>query len=149
VTELATARAIAAPAPQLRPDQRIRLGIEVLAAYLAVRRAMAHERLPALVERLRATPPRRRRLPLANPDVDGERLGSAVTRTLVRSGPASRCLVRALVLMRLLAARGVVRGELVITVLPNESTLDAHAWIELDGRPLLAPAPDHERLLVL
>jgi len=58
--------------------------------------------------------------------------------------------MRALVLLSLLARRGT-DGTLVIAVLPTgELKLNAHAWIELDGRPLLTPATsEYGRLLTL
>jgi hypothetical protein len=58
--------------------------------------------------------------------------------------------MRSLVLLRLLARRGAA-GSLVIAVRPNEDlSLDAHAWVELQDSPLLAPATDdHGRLLTL
>ena len=54
--------------------------------------------------------------------------------------------MRSLVLLRMLARRGVV-CRLVIGVRPGE-TLEAHAWIEHDGHPLL-PTLGYERLTVL
>jgi hypothetical protein len=58
--------------------------------------------------------------------------------------------MRSLVLLRVLARRGA-SGSLVIAVRPSEDlTLAAHAWVELDGVPLLAPATaDHGRLVTL
>lgn len=66
------------------------------------------------------------------------RLSRAVSRGL-RIGPwQPRCLIRSLVLYRLLRAQGDA-AELVIG-LPNRAlTSDAHAWIELLGRDVGPP----------
>ncbi|HYC35091.1 MAG TPA: lasso peptide biosynthesis B2 protein [Usitatibacter sp.] len=52
-------------------------------------------------------------------------------------GTARRCLARSLVLHRLLSERGHA-CELRIGVRLDEANLDAHAWIELGGKPLNA-----------
>jgi hypothetical protein len=77
-------------------------------------------------------------------------LARAVVRTLEAHPVDSRCLMRSLVLLRVLARRGV-SGELVIAVRPEVSdTLGAHAWVEVRGEPLLAPAgSEHGRLVTL
>jgi hypothetical protein len=60
----------------------------------------------------------------------------------------SRCLMRSLVLTRLLARRGI-ESRLVISVRPGER-FAAHAWVEHDGVALLpADAPQSERLVTL
>lgn len=143
-----TATELGVPAPRLSAGQRLRLGMEILSAYLAVRRLSSRERLPAVVESLRAAPGAAESSPLPDPRVDGVRLGRAVIRTLVLTPGGTKCLMRSLVLLRLLARRGS-GGELIIAVLPGPAVLDAHAWVELDGRPLLPPGEEHERLLVL
>ena len=76
----------------------------------------------------------------------GRRLGQPVRRTLDPLPWDSRCLMRSLVLLRMLARRGVV-CQLVIGVRPGEK-FEAHAWIEHDGHPLL-PTLGYERLTVL
>ena len=91
---------------------------------------------------------RPRRQPVdAAPD-DGARLAAAVVRTLEPLPVDSRCLMRSLVLLRVLSRRGVA-GSLVIAVRPEErDRLDAHAWVEVAGRPLLAPAGMQDGRLV-
>ena len=76
----------------------------------------------------------------------GRRLGQPVRRTLDPLPWDSRCLMRSLVLLRMLARRGVV-CELVIGVKPGEK-FEAHAWIEHEGHPLL-PTLAYEPLTVL
>jgi hypothetical protein len=59
--------------------------------------------------------------------------------------------MRSLVLLSLLARRGG-SAQLVIAARPagEQIPFEAHAWVELRGRPLLAPAADdHGRLLTL
>jgi hypothetical protein len=56
--------------------------------------------------------------------------------------------MRSLVLTGLLARRGI-ESKLIVAVRPG-SDFAAHAWVELDGRPLLEPAlPPFERLAEL
>lgn len=136
------------PAPRLDLGQRLALGAEIFRAYLAVWRLRRRRGLPAVIDGLRAVPIRTG-LPLPDPPLDGIRLGRAVIRTLTIAPGGRRCLTRSLVLLRLLARRGVVEGELIVAVQPGSTTLDAHAWIELDGRPLLPPGSGYERLLTL
>jgi hypothetical protein len=125
-------------------DLRIRVALEIVATYLRVRRRMLRGDVREVVAWLR------------NGAVDahdpyvayriGRRLGQPVRRTLDPLPWDSRCLMRSLVLLRMLARRGVV-CRLVIGVRPGE-TLEAHAWIEHDGHPLL-PTLGYERLTVL
>jgi hypothetical protein len=83
--------------------------------------------LPAVVDRLSADDGRGRRSPAL--------LSRAVSRGL-RIGPwVPRCLIRTLVLYRLLRAQG--EEAVVVIGLPGRRpTPDAHAWVELDGRDM-------------
>jgi hypothetical protein len=137
-----------APAPRLSARQRLALGAEIVRVYLTVRKLSSRRKLPEVVAVLRDAPAAGR-LPLPDPHVDGIRLGRAVMRALVLTPGGTRCLMRSLVLLRLLARRGVVDGELIIAVQPGPAVLDAHAWVDLDGRALLPPGDGHERLLAL
>ena len=144
---MATAE-LSAPSPRLRPSQRLALGTEIVRAYLAVRRLSSRRKLPEVVIALRQAPAVGG-LPLPEPRVDGIRLGRAVMRALVLTPGGTKCLMRSLVLLRLLARRGALGSELIIAVQPGPAVLDAHAWVELDGQALLPPGDGHERLLVL
>lgn len=126
---------------------RIRLATEILVDYVAIRWRLGRQALPEVLRALRGTPRRRNAVP--GPD-DHARLAGAVVRTLEPLPLDSRCLMRSLVLLRLLARRGV-SGVLVIAVRPGErAQLDAHAWVEVADEPVLAPAsPDHGRLVTL
>jgi hypothetical protein len=120
---------------------KVHLGVEILLVYARVRWLVGRRELPQTVELLRVRGRRRRsRLTLADGARWGDRLGAAVGRTLAPLPTNTLCLNRSLVLLAVLARRGA-DGELVIAVQPDEvSGLGAHAWIELDGRPLLPPA---------
>jgi hypothetical protein len=76
------------------------------------------------------------------------RLGAIVDGNLRRLPGDTRCLTRSLVLLSMLARRGI-GGTLVIGVRAAPS-FGAHAWIELDGRALLQPIePTGQRLVEL
>lgn len=114
---------------------KARLALEVLAAYPQARRAGRNQDLRAGLTALRDT-----RVPV-QPSLDpaaiavGRRLGRAVARTLGPLPVDSRCLTQSLVLIRLLARRGL-HGSVVIAAKPG-SDLVAHAWVEMDGQELL------------
>lgn len=136
------------PAPRLRPGQRLELGMEIVRAYVSVRGLSSRRKLPDVVGALRDAPALEG-LPLPDPRVDGIRLGRAVMRVLVLIPGGTKCLMRSLVLLRLLVRRGASEAELVIAVQPGPTVLDAHAWVELDGRALLPAGDGRERLLIL
>lgn len=129
---------------------KARLGAEILLAYVRVKHSLSVGNLPSALARLRGRPPGRfRSILLPDGERDGDRLARAVVRTTRALPTGSRCLTRSLVLLDVLARRGV-NSDLVIAVLPGEQlSLDAHAWVEVDGRPLLAPAPNYGRLVTL
>lgn len=76
-----------------------------------------------------------------------QRLGRAVQRILGLLPFDSRCLIRSLVLVRLLSLRGV-DASLVIGVAAKPQ-FAAHAWVELEGVPLLPSGTVYERLTEL
>jgi hypothetical protein len=128
---------------------KVRLATEIVRAYARVRWSLWRGSLPATVETLRGSSRRAGRSVDVDVEREGPRLGRAVVRTMDALPSGSRCLMRSLVLLELLSRRGV-DSDLVIAVQPSEQlTLDAHAWIEVDGQPLLAPAPDYGRLVTL
>jgi len=67
------------------------------------------------------------------------RLSRAVDRCLLVGPARARCLVRAMVLYRLLRRQGL-RPQVVIGLPPAAGAPDAHAWVELDGHDV-GPAP--------
>jgi len=114
---------------------KARLAAEVLAAYPRARYAARHTDIRSTMRHLRrnqgeATP--------GNPAEQlgrAMRLGRAVSRTLRPLPVDSRCLTQSLVLIHVLARRGI-ETKLVIGVRPG-ADFAAHAWVELDGTALL------------
>jgi hypothetical protein len=125
-------------------DLRLRVALEIVMTYAEVRWRMLRGDVSRVVDTLRADAVD------AHEPYDayriGRRLGQPVRRTLDPLPWDSRCLMRSLVLLRMLARRGVV-CRLVIGVRPGEK-FEAHAWIEHGGHPLL-PTLGYERLTVL
>jgi hypothetical protein len=119
---------------------RMAIGAEIVLAYLRARRELGNEPITAVIDALRA----RARSDGARPPTpslatveQAQRLGRAVTATLSWLPGDTRCLVRSLVLTRLLARRGVA-ARLVIGARARPEFL-AHAWVECGGMPVLYP----------
>lgn len=122
-----------------RRGRRLRLAAEILAAYAHARRALRRAPITEVVAELRSHP-RPGASPVAPapaPLEEACRLGHAVTRLLALVPGDTRCLVRSLVLTRLLARRGI-SAKLVIGARARPDFL-AHAWVEHGGKPVLAP----------
>lgn len=132
----------------LRARERVLLAAEIVGAYVRARRAMREQPIAATVATLRRG---ERRMPargaslarvsIAAEAADGvaeaRRLGRAVARILAPLPGDTRCLVRSLVLTRLLAQRGI-DAKLVIGAHTTPGFL-AHAWVEHAGAPVLDP----------
>jgi Transglutaminase-like superfamily len=121
---------------RLSHGERVRLAVEILAAYAQARRALRRAPIEAAVATLRS------QSPPPSEDATGSleearRLGRAVTRLLSYVPGDTRCLARSLVLTRLLARRGV-QAKLVIGARTEPEFL-AHAWVEHAGEPVLDP----------
>jgi hypothetical protein len=115
---------------------KIGLGLEILSAYARVRWLLHRRDLPATIEVLRAPSRRDRPAPATADELEaGLRLGRAVGRVLGALPLDDRCLMRALVLTRLLAARRL-ESSLVIGV-TAEPEFGAHAWVERGETALL------------
>ena len=126
-----------------RTVAKLALALEILVAYVRVRRLLRADDLPATVAALRSQRPEEGTTASRSYD-EALRLAHAVTRVLAVV-PDARCLARSLVLASLLCRRDVPTS-LVIGV--RSQPFAAHAWIELGGRPLLPPAgPPFQRLL--
>lgn len=123
---------------------KLRLTAEILSAYLPLWVAMRREPVNRILISIRA-----RRGAVAAPgreQYDAWRLGWAVQRTLRRLPTDNRCLIRSLVLIRVLNARGI-DAQVIIGVRAGRD-FAAHAWVERDGLALL-PEGEYERLTVL
>lgn len=129
----------ATPAPPLSRPAKARLVAEVLRDYVAARQLVRARPLPETMAAMRAAGPVG-----ATPVTGAEarRLGRVVVRVVGRL-PDAKCLVRSLVLVRMLARRGTP-AQLVLGVKPG-TAFAAHAWVEVDGEPVLPPG-DFERL---
>jgi hypothetical protein len=131
-----------------RVGERMRLGGEIVVAYLSARRLMRRRPLPDAVAALRLGAGDGRDatgagLPLAR------HLASATVRTITLMPADSRCLMRSLVLTRLMGRRGL-GSTLVLSVSAQPSQFEAHAWIEHAGVALLPAQPyGHEKIVRL
>ena len=131
----------------MRRRTKVVLGFEIVLAYVRARWLLHRRDLPHVVASLRRSPwlPRRGILGA----VESERLSRATVRGLAAVPRGSRCLTRSLVLLRLLASRGI-DASLVIAVQPDEDrALAAHAWLEVEGAALLPPAYEFGQLATL
>ncbi len=132
--------------PRLGARARLRLALETASTYVRVRRFLRGTDLPSGLARVRAWADRA--APATRVSLDeAVRLGRAVTRTLTVLPADSRCLMSSVVLVALLARRGAT-GTLVIGVRPG-TQFGAHAWVELDGDPLLPSGGQFARLVEL
>lgn len=125
-------------------DLRLRVAVEIFVTYAEVRWRVRRGDVRDVVSALREDAVD------AHDPYDAYRIGRRLRQPVRRSlDPLpwdSRCLMRSLVLLRMLARRGVV-CQLVIGVRPGE-TFEAHAWIEHGRHPLL-PTLGYERLTVI
>jgi hypothetical protein len=120
----------------LPPGAKIRLAAEVISVYARVRWLLLRRvSLPLTLAGLRGGTERADNPPSVESIRIGLRLARIVNRTLGALPADSRCLVRSLVLVSLLARREI-SSTLVIGV-EVEPSFSAHAWVEAGGRPLL------------
>jgi hypothetical protein len=131
-----------------RPERRLGLArravlaAEIVATYGTVRRLLWRHTLPETVQALRGSDP------LTAP-VDkelGRHLAWATVRTISALPLDSRCLMRSLVLMGVLAHRRMP-AAFVLSAAPGPQ-FEAHAWVEYAGDPLLVPADASHQDLV-
>jgi transglutaminase superfamily protein len=105
-----------------------------VAGYAYARWYLLRYDLPVAVNRVRARARRLSRIP-APMGADPYRLVAASVRVLERLPTDSRCLMRSLVVVGLLARRGV-ETRIIIGV-DVRSGFAAHAWVEREGVALL------------
>jgi hypothetical protein len=127
--------------------RRLRLAAEIAATYVRARRLRARADLPSALEQLRAhdgavtlrgNEARAAAIPLTR----------AARRALDLIPADSRCLMRSLVVTRLLARRGI--ASTLVVAARVEGGFEAHAWVEVDGRAVLEPGyPPFQRLVEL
>jgi hypothetical protein len=126
--------AVAAIAPPRRPRANVRLGAEIVWTTLWVRRLVQRTDLPRALERCRAAVCQPAPVPSRDEVV---RVSRAVRRTMGLLPGDSRGLVASLVLIAVLARRGV---DASLVVGRPRNGFGAHAWVEVRGLPAL-PAP--------
>jgi hypothetical protein len=133
------------PSAALRPGvwltalERPRLALEIVAAYIRARLALRRAPIEQVVASLRpldvqSAPASRHTLQQAH------RLGWVVSRTLRPLPGDTRCLTQSLVLIQLLARRGI-SARLVIGARAAPEFL-AHAWVEHGREPVLKPGDE-------
>jgi hypothetical protein len=120
------------PRRRLTTLERASLATEIVITYVVVRWQIRRRDLPTAVAVLRTRRPRARPRPL---DGDDRRLAAIAERVLARLPGDSRCLTRSLVVLTMLARRGI-EVRLILAARPTPS-FAAHAWIEREGHPLL------------
>ncbi len=127
----------------LNPAERVRLAAEIVAAYVHARRALRSAPITSVMAALRSQDPAvapATTIAAHGTLEEARRLGRAVGRTLSLLPGDTRCLVRSLVLTRLLAKRGIP-ATLVIGARAAPDFL-AHAWVEYAGDPVLSPGDE-------
>jgi hypothetical protein len=112
---------------------RVRLVAEVAWTYLQVRRLLRRHDIAHVVAVLRDCEDDR--LAPETARALGKRLDRPIHRTLALVPADTRCLMRSLVLLRMMARRGA-RCDLLIGARSAEG-FTAHAWVEHDGHPVL------------
>jgi hypothetical protein len=121
------------------------LAVEIVVLYARARRVMGDDDLPKALEVMRD---RRLRAGETVSLDEARATARAVTRTLRVIPLDTRCLAQSLVLAAALARRSTP-SSVVIAVRPGNDFV-AHAWVELDGEPLLPTGtPGFQRLASL
>jgi len=133
---------------RLALGSRLRLAVEVLLTYVRVRARMRDNDAERAVARLR----RHRRVQVGDLSEGVQflaalRLAYAAGRVLNLLPTDSRCLYRSLTVMCMLDRRGL---EQTLVIAVRSQPFSAHAWVEVDGQPVLPDGePGYERLLEL
>jgi hypothetical protein len=116
--------------------EKVRLVVEILAAYVPLARLVRRNDLPAMVAAARS--PRCAMMPVPSDEAheSAVRLGAIVQRTTEQLPTDSRCLIQSLVLVRLLARRSI--DAVIVLGVQTGGGFAAHAWVEHDGEAVLA-----------
>jgi hypothetical protein len=130
----------------LSPRARAALVAEILSEYVPSWRILKNQNVVEMVRAARDVQVTHSRVPAPLEYKTALRLGRAVGKTLGILPTDSRCLIRSLVLTRILTRRSIPH-TLVIGV-RNDPKFTAHAWVEHEGRPIL-PAGEYTRLTEL
>jgi hypothetical protein len=130
----------------LRLFEKVALVFEILTEYVPSWRILGEPNVIDMVRAAREVEPSRSPVSPVEEHDTARRLGRAVHRTLALLPTDSRCLIRSLVLTRVLARRAIP-NTLVIGV-RKAPEFEAHAWVEHNGQPVL-PAGEYTRLTEL
>jgi hypothetical protein len=130
----------------LGPRARIALLGEILTEYVPCWQILRTKNVVDMVKAARDVSVTHPRGPAFQEHKMALRLGRAVVKTLRLLPTDSRCLIRSLVLSRILTRRSIPH-TLVIGV-RNSPEFMAHAWVEHEGYPVL-PAGEYTRLTEL
>jgi hypothetical protein len=131
-----------APPRPLLPPAKLRLRAEIAWTTLRVRRLLRRNDLSAALDRCRSAAARGEPAPSRD---DVVRIARAVRRTLGALPGDSRGLIASLVLIAVLARRGL---DASLVVGRPRNGLGAHAWVEVGGLPALPAAKDKFAQLV-
>jgi hypothetical protein len=131
-----TAAVTAIAPPRLLPPAKLRLRAEIAWTTLRVRRLIRRNDLSAVLDRCRNAAAPSEPAPSRDEVV---RVARAVRRTLGALPGDSRGVIASLVLIAVLARRGVA-ASLVVGRTCNG--YGAHAWVEVGGLPALPAAKD-------
>lgn len=124
---------------------RAAIALETLRQYWRVRRMAKTMPLPRVLEQIRGDldHPARHRVFTTNP----YRLSAIVQRVIAVLPTDTRCLMRSLTLLAMLTRRGT--DAVLVLGINRSEEFGAHAWLELDGKPLLKPEPSDRVLAEL
>ena len=134
--------------PRRSPLQRVALGLTIVIWALRSRWALRRGGIVGAVASARRAAPgkdgarsgsRSDSEQVGSDVATGKQLSSIVALVLGHMPGDTRCLVRSLVLLRLLSEQGVA-SQLVLAV--RRESAEAHAWVEVKGAPVSTPAGD-------
>jgi len=131
-----TAAVTAIAPPRLPPPAKLRLRAEIAWTTLRVRRLLRRNDLSTALGRRRGATGRSAPAPARG---DVVRMARTVRRTLGALPGDSRGLIASLVLIAVLARRGV---DASLVVGRPRNGFGAHAWVEVRGLPALPAAKD-------
>jgi hypothetical protein len=124
--------------PRLLPPAKLRLGAEIAWTTVRVRRLLRRNDLSATLGRCRAATGQSAPAPSPSHH-EVVRVARAVRRTLGALPGDSRGVIASLVLIAVLARRGVAAS---LVVGRPRNGYGAHAWVEVGGLPALPAAKD-------
>ena len=124
--------------------RKLRLALEILRGYIVVRWSLRRRGVTPTLASARCPPGGVIALDGGNSRATAEWLAVGVRKTLGVLPLDSRCLIRSLVLTRLLARRGL--DCTVVFAARTKPEFMAHSWVEYRGVPLLPMGDGFHRL---